>query len=109
MPMRPKTSKISPKIIAMAAMGAKNELVETARIPMTTMNTPVIACHNGVGPMSALWVPAGLAAIIAGGIVGKDAPHAKQNVEPGAIGVPQRLHADITHLCDPMLDISMAD
>jgi hypothetical protein len=43
----------------MPAMGAKNEVTDSAMIPTMIMKSPAKACHNGVAPISALRVPAG--------------------------------------------------
>ena len=86
--------KTAPIRMMMPAMGAKNELTDSAMIPMMIMKSPAKACHNGVGPIIALWVPAG-GTMASAGLIVRGVPHAWQNVEPGARAVPQRSHIDI--------------
>ncbi len=59
MPIRPRMSDTPPIRMMMSAMGAKNELVENATSPMIMKKNPPMACHIGVDPIKALWVPAG--------------------------------------------------
>ena len=87
--------KTAPIRMMMPAMGAKNELTDSAMTPTMIMKSPTKACHNGVAPIIALWVPAG-GTMARAGLIVMGIPHARQNVEPGTRAVPQRSHIDIT-------------
>ena len=67
--------KITPIRVMMPAMGAKNELTDSAMIPMMIMKSPARACHRGVGPIIALWVPAG-GTMARAGLIVRGVPHA---------------------------------
>ena len=67
--------KTAPIRMMMPAMGAKNELTDSATIPMMIMKSPPRACHNGVAPIIALWVPAG-GTMARAGLIVRGVPHA---------------------------------